>query len=95
MVGHGHGIAHPLEVAETVLEVADVAWNAIEHHRHGSADNRSASLEEEISSLEAENRRLRTQLQENLSLLRGLAQSSALSKDCPSDVSHLRTLIFS
>ncbi|KAJ8618923.1 hypothetical protein MRB53_015109 [Persea americana] len=86
MVGHGHGIARPLEVAETVLEVADLAWNAIEHHRHAAADHDSVSLEEEISSLEAENRRLRTQLQENLNLLRGLAQSSALSKDCPPDL---------
>lgn len=87
MVGHGHGIGHSLDVVETVLEVADAAWTAIDHHRHHRCgDGRSLSLEGEISSMEAENQRLRTQLQKNLNLLQTLAQSSALSKDCPPDV---------
>ncbi|XP_077213828.1 uncharacterized protein LOC143848716 [Tasmannia lanceolata] len=84
MVGHGvHGIGHPLEVVETVLEVADVAWKAIEHHReHRSVD----SVGDEISSLQSENLRLRTQLEENLKLLQHLSQSPVLSKDCPPDL---------
>ncbi|RWR84168.1 hypothetical protein CKAN_01295800 [Cinnamomum micranthum f. kanehirae] len=87
MVGHGHGIGHSLEVVETVLEVADAAWTAIDHHRHHRADDgRGLSSEGEISSLEADNQRLRTQLQKNLNLLQTLAQSSALSKDCPPDL---------
>lgn len=87
MVGHGHGIGHSLEVVETVLEVADAAWTAIDHHRHQrGGDGRGLSSEGEISSLEADNQRLRTQLQKNLNLLQTLAQSSALSKDCPPDV---------
>ncbi|XXG70852.1 hypothetical protein AAC387_Pa07g0243 [Persea americana] len=80
MVGHGHGNGHS-------LEVADATWTAIDHHRHHRAgDGRGVSSEGEISSLEAENHRLRTQLQKNLNLLQTLAQSSALSKDCPPDL---------
>ncbi|XP_058097194.1 uncharacterized protein LOC131242519 isoform X2 [Magnolia sinica] len=93
MVGHVHGIGHSLEMVETVLEVADVAWNAIEHHRHAAKDHRQAakehqctSLDEEIDALQSENQRLRSQLRENINLLKNLTQTPALSKDCPPDL---------
>nr|DAD24554.1 TPA_asm: hypothetical protein HUJ06_026018 [Nelumbo nucifera] len=98
MVGRGHGIIHPLEVAETVLEVADVAWSAVEHCRHlchhgehgdhGPADNEHgcASPDEELAALCSENRHLRSLLEQNLKLLQQLSQSPYLLKDCPPDL---------
>ncbi|KAL5982494.1 hypothetical protein ACLOJK_016567 [Asimina triloba] len=87
MVGHGHGIAHPLELVETVLEVADVAWSAIDHRRHAADERRCEALtNDENASLQIENQRLRAQLQENLVLLQSLAESPGLSKECPPDV---------
>ncbi|MQM02065.1 hypothetical protein Taro_034823 [Colocasia esculenta] len=91
----GHGIAHPLEVVETVLEVADVAWNAYEHRRrrHGRApgapsDDKPGDEEddEELSRLRSENRRLRGLLEENLALLQGISDCPSFSKDCPPDL---------
>ncbi|KAK9270231.1 hypothetical protein L1049_025808 [Liquidambar formosana] len=91
MVGHGNGA---IEVAKTVLEVADVAWTAIESHQHhhhhdqeaAGDQNRSPSSEEELESLRSENRRLRSLLEQNLKLLQNLSQSPCLSKDCPPDL---------
>ncbi|KAK1307696.1 hypothetical protein QJS10_CPA09g00205 [Acorus calamus] len=98
-----HGIAHPLEMVETVMEVADVAWEAYEHHhrlRHlrrkvsddqPSEDAAAGGGEEDydVASLRSENLRLRSQLEENLSLLESLARSPPLSSACPPDL-HVR-----
>ncbi|CAK9156936.1 unnamed protein product [Ilex paraguariensis] len=95
MVGH-----NPIEVAKTVLEVADVAWTAVEccqhlHHRdphenhEGDGDSRdttSLSEEEEFEALRAENQRLRNLLEQNLKLLQNLSESPCLLQDCPSDL---------
>uniref|UniRef100_A0A1D1YKX7 Dihydrodipicolinate synthase n=1 Tax=Anthurium amnicola TaxID=1678845 RepID=A0A1D1YKX7_9ARAE len=89
-----HDIGHPLEVVETVLEVADVAWNAYEHHRHRQGRPPSAPSDdkpeeeggEELSLLRSENRRLRGLLADNLALLQGISESPSFSKDCPPDL---------
>ncbi|XVE55353.1 hypothetical protein DITRI_Ditri03aG0151900 [Diplodiscus trichospermus] len=87
-----------VEVAKTVLEVADVAWTAMEcchhlHHDHdhdhddGSLENHDHSkLEKELETLKSENRRLRNHLEQNLKLLNNLSESPALLNDCPPDL---------
>lgn len=96
MAGH-----HAMEVTKTVLEVADVAWTAVEayhhhHHNHHSdeGENHDESTnpitdprDRELEALRQENRRLRTLLEANLKLFETLAESAALSHDCPKDVS--------
>lgn len=83
----GHGT---IEVAKTVLEVADVAWKAMEtHQHHKNHENKStnpASSEEELESLRSENQRLRNLLEQNLKLLQNLSESPSLLHDCPPDV---------
>ncbi|XP_072990760.1 uncharacterized protein [Typha latifolia] len=97
MVGHGaHGI--PLEVVGTMIEMADVAWYALEHRpgRKGAAEGDNVSPPpaqlplsgeevDEIAQLRLENVRLRNQLSENLALLQGLYKEP-ISKDCPPDL---------
>lgn len=88
-----------LEVAKTVLEVADVAWSAVEfgHHRHEQHDHESVNVDsitkptlreekDDVESLKAENRRLRGLLEENLKLLKNLSESPCLVDECPPDV---------
>lgn len=86
-----------VEVAKTVLEVADVAWTAMEcchhfHHRHDHDDDDSPKnhdnlkLDQELENLKSENRRLRNCLEQNLKLLNNLSESPALLNDCPPDV---------
>ncbi|CAK9313610.1 unnamed protein product [Citrullus colocynthis] len=79
-----------LEVAKTVMEVADVAWSAIEccnHHKHSKdATERTATEEEELDALRSENRRLRNLLEQNLDLLLKLSESHCSLKDCPPDL---------
>ncbi|KAK8705455.1 hypothetical protein V6N13_049058 [Hibiscus sabdariffa] len=81
-----------VEVAKTVLEVADVAWTALErchhHHHHDDApgNHESSDLAKELEILKSENRRLRNQLEQNLKLLNNLSESPALLKDCPPDL---------
>lgn len=96
MTGH-----NAIEVTKTVLEVADVAWTAVEsyhhhhhHHNHSnevenheSTDSISDQRDRELEALRAENRRLRILLEANLKLFETLAESAALSHECPSDVS--------
>lgn len=95
MTGH-----NAIEVTKTVLEVADVAWTAVEtyhhHHQHShsddgenheSTDSNSDPRDRELEALRGENRRLRTLLEANLKLFETLAESAALSHDCPTDVS--------
>ncbi|XP_020691681.1 uncharacterized protein LOC110106220 [Dendrobium catenatum] len=81
MVGHGHQI--PLEVVGTMIEMADVAWNAIEHRRER---NVVLKVEEEAARIRSENERLKTLLAENISVLQGISQASSLAKDCPADL---------
>ncbi|KAJ0981558.1 hypothetical protein J5N97_009813 [Dioscorea zingiberensis] len=81
MVGHPHGV--PLEVVSTVLEMADMAWTALEHRRERKLE---AAEDQELAQLRAENLRLRGILEENLGLLRGLSQTPSISQDCPPDL---------
>ncbi|KAK3011095.1 hypothetical protein RJ639_011549 [Escallonia herrerae] len=89
MVSHG-----TIEVAKTVLEVADAAWTAVEccHHQHHGASNDTPSVEvDKLESLRSENRRLRSLLDQNLKLLQNLTDSPCLLQDCPPDL-HARLL---
>lgn len=91
-----------MEVAKTVMEVADVAWTAVEcsHHFHGHHDHDNKSVDdqketkpvatEEVESLKLENRRLRNLLEQNLKLLQNLSESPCLMNDCPPDVCNCR-----
>ncbi|KAF2608675.1 hypothetical protein F2Q68_00043078 [Brassica cretica] len=91
MAGH-----HAMEVTKTVLEVADVAWTAVEvYHNHHSdeGENHEESTnpitdprDRELEALRKENLRLRTLLEANLKLFETLAESAALSHDCPKDI---------
>ncbi|XP_010544681.1 PREDICTED: uncharacterized protein LOC104817267 [Tarenaya hassleriana] len=89
MTGH-----NAIEVAKTVLEVADVAWTAVEcchhhHHSHGD-DEKSGEIadprEWELEALRLENRRLRSLLESNLKLFENLAETAVLLHECPSDL---------
>ncbi|KAL2317794.1 hypothetical protein Fmac_031670 [Flemingia macrophylla] len=81
-----------VEVAKTVLEVADVAWTAVEHTHHYrhhnlpvAADNNCPS-DSDLESLRSENRRLRNLLENNLKLLQNLSDSPCFA-NCPHDLS--------
>ncbi|CAK8570337.1 unnamed protein product [Lathyrus sativus] len=86
-----------VEMAKTVLEVADVAWTAVEcghhlcHHNppatpDNNADNPS---DHDLESLQSENRRLRSLLDQNLKLLHNLSESNSFINNCPPDL-HVR-----
>ncbi|XP_050366099.1 uncharacterized protein LOC126784664 [Argentina anserina] len=88
----GHGA---VEVAKTVIEVADVAWKAMEcvdhfhhhHHHHEEEETKAGTIsDDELDALRAENRRLRKSLEENLKLLENLTESPSLLNDCPPDL---------
>ncbi|KAL0369252.1 UNVERIFIED_CONTAM: hypothetical protein Scaly_1144100 [Sesamum calycinum] len=86
MVGH-----MSMEVAKTVLEVADVAWTAVEcchnhHHETPPAPEVKERGDLDIEALRSENERLRKLLQNNLNLLQQISSSPTLLHDCPSDV---------
>ncbi|PKA49130.1 hypothetical protein AXF42_Ash010815 [Apostasia shenzhenica] len=81
MVGHAHRI--PMELMGTMVEVADVAWNALEHRRERKI---AAEEEEETAHLRSENHRLKVLLAENLPLLHGIAQVPSLATNCPPDL---------
>lgn len=78
-----------IQVAKTVIEVADVAWKAVEcchqHHHHEETETKAVSREE-LEALKSENGRLRNLLEQNLKLLENLSESPALLNDCPPDV---------
>ncbi|KAL6522192.1 hypothetical protein OROMI_032069 [Orobanche minor] len=92
MVGHVS-----MEVAKTVLEVADVAWTAVErcHHHHDDTTPSLPGIKErgdfDIETLRSENERLRKLLEKNLILLQQISSSRTLLHDCPSDL-HNRIL---
>lgn len=87
MKGH-----NPIEVARTVLEVADVAWSAVEHchhhtqHSHTQTTPFDRSEEDELKSLRSENERLKRLLEQNLMLLQGMSPFPSLLQDCPPDL---------
>ncbi|GAA0164263.1 hypothetical protein LIER_19942 [Lithospermum erythrorhizon] len=68
-----------VEVAKTVLEVADVAWSAVERCHHQTTAS-------ELSSLRSENERLRNLLEQNLQLLQNISVSPALLPNFPPDL---------
>ncbi|XP_044479154.1 uncharacterized protein LOC123206095 [Mangifera indica] len=78
-----------IQVAKTVMEVADVAWKAVEcchqHHHHEETETKAVSREE-LEALKSENDRLRNLLEQNLKLLENLSESPALLNDCPPDL---------
>lgn len=84
-----------VEVAKTVVEVAELAWSAAEHlhiinnsnHHDNSAGEPNCSLTvEEFDDLRKENRRLKELLEQNLKLLHNISTSPCFPKDCPSDL---------
>ncbi|KAH9607954.1 hypothetical protein KSS87_000183 [Heliosperma pusillum] len=92
-MGHAH---EAVEVAKTVLEVAELAWSAAEHlHHHQlknpdsqfSAEEQNYALSgEELNDLRNENKRLTELLEQNLKLLQNLSSSPCLLNDCPPDL---------
>ncbi|XP_020681257.1 uncharacterized protein LOC110098697 [Dendrobium catenatum] len=78
---HGHRI--PLEVMGSMIEVANVAWNALEHRQERKIVN---AEEEEIARLHSENHRLKALLAENAPLLHEISQVPSLVNECPSDL---------
>ncbi|KAG4963220.1 hypothetical protein AAZX31_14G133000 [Glycine max] len=83
-----------VEVAKTVLEVADVAWTAVEHThhlRHRSHPVPAAPAadvcpsDQDLESLRSENRRLRNLLDQNLKLLQNLSEATCFD-NCPPDL---------
>ncbi|KAE9605861.1 hypothetical protein Lal_00024673 [Lupinus albus] len=81
-----------VEVAKTVLEVADVAWNAVEFNHHirprnpPATANDHSSDNDDFESLRYENRRLRNLLNQNLRLLHNLSESPSFLNNCPTDL---------
>jgi hypothetical protein len=97
MVGT-HG-AIPMEVVGTMIEMADVAWHALDHRKHrvkASPEKSPAAAmpEEELERLRSENLRLKSQLADNLAVLQSIYKVPSFSKDCPTDVSSIGFLIF-
>ncbi|RLN39361.1 uncharacterized protein C2845_PM01G31250 [Panicum miliaceum] len=92
----GHKI--PLEVARTLVEIAEVARYAY-HHRPGSHVAEDGDLNtlppgadggggasEEAARLREENAMLRARLADDLALLRELHGAPCVSKECPPDL---------
>ncbi|XP_051138505.1 uncharacterized protein LOC127256505 [Andrographis paniculata] len=75
-----------MEVAKTVLEVADVAWTAIERcHRHENTIKENGG-HDDSETLKSENQRLRQLLEKNLNFLQEISASPHLLENCPSDL---------
>ncbi|KAL9229130.1 hypothetical protein vseg_004631 [Gypsophila vaccaria] len=84
-----------VEVAKTVLEVAELAWSAVEHlhhHQHTNPNSQChrgdvhALSDEEVDDLRRENRKLTELLEQNLKLLQNLSSSPCFDNDCPPDL---------
>ncbi|KAK9758258.1 hypothetical protein RND81_01G218600 [Saponaria officinalis] len=90
------GRAHEaVEVAKTVLEVAELAWSAVEHLHHHQHKNPNSQFpgeetralsDEELIDLRSENKRLTELLEQNLKLLQNLSSSPCFDNDCPPDL---------
>lgn len=82
LVSHGHaGI--PFEVVGTMIEMADVAWNALEHRRERKT---ITDEEHEVAVLKLENEKLREVLISNLTIFQKALKDSSFENDCPSDL---------
>lgn len=88
-------VHNAVEMTKTVLEVADVAWTAVEYGQHlrhrntaVTADDKNSPSDEDLQfeSLQSENRRLRNLLDQNLSLLHNLSESPSFINNCPPDL---------
>ncbi|CAN6298134.1 unnamed protein product [Urochloa humidicola] len=88
----------PLEVAHTLVEIAEVARYAY-HHRPGNhvakdgdqttpipGDDGGGGANEEAARLREENAMLRARLADDLALLRDLHGAPCVSKECPPDL---------
>ncbi|CAI9272149.1 unnamed protein product [Lactuca saligna] len=91
-----------IESAKTVLEVAEVAFKAVEFSHHhplhlktehqeksGDKNENKQPLEvkeKELEALRSENQRLRDLLEQNLKLLQNISESPCLLEDCPPDL---------
>ncbi|EPS73156.1 hypothetical protein M569_01598, partial [Genlisea aurea] len=83
-----------VEVAKTVLEVAEVAWAAAEcchrHHKHHDAPAKLQEKESKgdtcIETLQSHNNQLRKLLERNLALLRDISDAPCLLQTLPSDL---------
>ncbi|MFS8009829.1 hypothetical protein Hanom_Chr14g01289941 [Helianthus anomalus] len=96
-----------VESAKTVLEVAEVAFKAVEfshkhpiHYKNGNHDKLDHKEDEttpldvkekELEGLRLENQRLRDLLEENVKLLQSISESPCLLEDCPPDL-HTRIM---
>lgn len=84
-----------IESAKTVLEVAEVAFKAVEfsnhHHLPHHRKSDPKTQESEVEELRKENERLRDLLQQNLKLLQNISESPCLLDDCPPDL-HARIM---
>jgi hypothetical protein len=91
----------PLEVAHTLVEIAEVARYAY-HHRPGhhvandgdlttppAGNDCVGGASDEAARLREENAMLRARLADDLALLRELHGAPCVSKECPPDVSVL------
>lgn len=90
----------PLEVAHTLVEIAEVARYAYEHrpgHQPAHGEDAPslptgvdpACASEEAARLREENAMLRARLADDLALLRELRGAPCVSQECPPDVSLL------
>ncbi|WOG84777.1 hypothetical protein DCAR_0103962 [Daucus carota subsp. sativus] len=81
-----------IEMAKTVMEMAEVAFTALEccHMQHqlhqGDQPLPSLSSDEEMELLRLENRHLKNLLRQNLELLPDLSECSPVLPDCPPDL---------
>ena len=100
--------SHPLQVVEAAIEVADIAWTAIEKHKKhsNSSPPSDSSSSRDVAAIEAclmlekllaeercENRRLDAALRECRRSIRE-AKLATIPSDCPSDVSATYTCMF-
>ena len=82
-----------VEVAKTVVEVAELAWSTAEFIHHNKSNHPHTSSDE-LEDLRNENKRLKELLEQNLKLLDNISSSPCFLKDCPTDVSLFFTFDF-
>jgi hypothetical protein len=90
----------PLEVAHTLVEIAEVARYAYEHRAGHNPDHEDAATPPALSAdgaeaerLRVENAILRARLADDLALLRELQGAPFVSQECPPDVSTSHLLV--